>query len=165
MISHISSLSLWGSVLLPCLLYLAILCLSLSLANNNKDNKKTITSPPTNTPQQNDQDALSVWVAWSILPLCLSVSRLSSSLSSEISMSCCNNCRTLLSVLAFCSVTNLSFTLSRLSLLRVGIDRQQTTPGGVRGSNVGLTRGKQSESEGIQKGRRDSREERPMILT
>ena len=135
-----SCLSFWDCVSLASLLYLASLCLSFVLSVIKMNKKQITTNTPTSTPQQKDKDELSVCVAWSLSALLLlRISLLSSSLSSLSSNVCvgCNNCLTLLSVLLFCSLTNLALTLSRLSLRR-GIDKQQTREqrGGER--KVGL---------------------------
>ncbi len=84
------------------------------------------------TPQQKDEDEMSVCVALSLLSrVNLALILFSSSLSSDISASCfvrlgCSNALTRLSVLVlvFCFLANLVLTLLKLSRAG-GIDRQQ----------------------------------------
>jgi hypothetical protein len=120
------------------------------------------------TQQQKDEDDGSVCVALSLFALVLlALMRFSSSLSSKISESSLvfldrSKAVTRLSVLILCSRTSRVLALSRLSFLP-GIEAEQTVveEGGRRQVWFGLA--KEGVREGIQKGRRDSREERPMI--
>jgi hypothetical protein len=120
------------------------------------------------TPQQKDEDAGSVCVALSLFALVLlPLRRFSSSLASQISKSLLvflprSKAVTRLSVLILCSRTSRILALSRLSFLP-GIEAEQTVveEGGRRQVWFGLA--KEGGKEGIQRGRRDSKEERPMI--
>ena len=114
---------------------------------------------------------MSVLLAWSLLARSrLPISLSSSSLSSKTSTSwpVCLGCRKaciLLSVLIFCSNANLVFTVFRLSRGR-GIDTKLGRIEEGRKAEQGCVwQGWKGGREGIQKSRRDSREERPMILT
>jgi len=120
-----SSVVFWDCVWATCLLYFASLLSPFRMNRTRQNNNKRTTHRPTKKPQQKDQLDLSVCVAWSLVALVfLALSLLSSSLSSDSSMSCrvCrgrNKASIFLSVLIFWSLTILA-----LALLSLGVNKQ-----------------------------------------